>query len=145
MWHEIQNSLDCCCSKTSPVQIFKHEKKYQLDKKNPSQTSNCVNPAIYKSEHLDPTNSAFVALASEWRRNRAETGGEVIVELKSQWRPSQSRKESILKCLFMGMRSFIYKSKGRIRSMWSDQEISDLLDEGRIGEKKRVNERVLQN
>jgi len=54
-------------------------------------------------------------------------GGEVNVELKSYWRPSQSRKESILNCLFMGKRSFIYKSKGG-----SDQEISDLLEEGRI-------------
>jgi len=39
-----------------------------------------------------------------WRRNGGgtEMGGEVIVELKSQWRHSQSRKESILNCLFMG-------------------------------------------
>jgi len=43
-------------------------------------------------------------------------GGEVNVELKSQWRPSQSRKESILNCSFMGKRSFIYKSKGGIGS-----------------------------
>jgi len=53
---------------------------------------------------------------SEWRWNRTETGGEVIVELKSQWRPSQSRKESILNCLFMGKGNFIYKGKGGIGS-----------------------------
>jgi len=56
----------------------------------------------------------------------------VIVELKSQWRPFQSRKESILKCLFMGKGSFIYKSKGGIESERSDQEISDLLEEGSL-------------
>jgi len=59
-----------------------------------------------------------------------ETEGDVNVELKSQWRPSQSRKESILNCLFMGERSFIYKSKGGIGSDRSDQELSDLLEEG---------------
>jgi len=41
-----------------------------------------------------------------------EMGGDVNVELKSQWRPSQLRKESI----FMGKGSFISKSKGGIRS-----------------------------
>jgi len=35
-------------------------------------------------------------------RYRTGTGGEVIIELKSQWRPSQSRKESIVNCLFIG-------------------------------------------
>jgi len=37
-------------------------------------------------------------------------------ELKSQWRPSQSRKESILNCLLMGKRCFKYTNKGGIRS-----------------------------
>jgi len=45
-----------------------------------------------------------------------ETGGDVNVELKSQWRPSQSRKESILNCLSVWKWSFIYKSKGGIGS-----------------------------
>jgi len=49
-------------------------------------------------------------------REGVETGGEVIVELKSQFRPSQSRKESILNCLLKGKRCFIYKSKGGIGS-----------------------------
>jgi len=57
----------------------------------------------------------FDASASEWRQNGTEMGGEVNIELKSQWRPSRSRKYSILNCLFMGKRSFIYKSKGGIR------------------------------
>jgi len=58
----------------------------------------------------------------EWE-NKTEMGGDVNIELKSQWRPSQSRKESILNCLFMGKRSFIYKSKGGIGSDGSYQEI----------------------
>jgi len=62
--------------------------------------------------------------------NGTETGGDVNVELKCQQRPSQSRKESILNCLFMGKRSFIYKSKGGIGSDRSNQEISDHLEEG---------------
>jgi len=33
--------------------------------------------------------------------NGTETGGNVNIELKSQWRPSQSRKESILNYLLM--------------------------------------------
>jgi len=33
--------------------------------------------------------------------NGTETGGDANVEQKSQWRPSQSRKESILNCLLM--------------------------------------------
>jgi len=48
--------------------------------------------------------------------NGTETGGDVNVELKSQGRPSQSRKESILNCLLMEKRGFIYKSKGEIGS-----------------------------
>jgi len=48
--------------------------------------------------------------------NGAETGGDVIVELKSQCRPSQSRKESILNCLLKGKRCSIYKNKGGIGS-----------------------------
>jgi len=43
-------------------------------------------------------------------------GGDVIVELNSQFRPSQSRKESILNCLLKGKRCFIYKNKGGIGS-----------------------------
>jgi len=50
--------------------------------------------------------------------NGTETGGDANVELKSQ-----SRKESILNCSFMGKRGFTYKSKGGIRSRLSDQEI----------------------
>jgi len=65
-------------------------------------------------------------------RERDRSGGDVNIELKSQWRPSQSRKESILKCLLMRNRRFICKSKGGIRSEGSDQEILDLLEEGRI-------------
>jgi len=38
-------------------------------------------------------------------------GGDMIVELKSQLRSSQSRKESILNCLLKGKRCFIYKIK----------------------------------
>jgi len=53
------------------------------------------------------------------------------VELKSQWRPSQSRKESIPNCLLIGSGGFIYKSKGGIGSGRSDQEISNLLEEGK--------------
>jgi len=49
-------------------------------------------------------------------RNVTGTGGEVIVELKSQCRSSQSRKESILNCLLKVKRCFIYKSKGGIGS-----------------------------
>jgi len=64
--------------------------------------------------------------------NRTEMGGDVNVELKSQWRPSQSRKESILNCLLMGNRGFIYKSKGGIGPEGSDQGISNLLEEGRV-------------
>jgi len=62
------------------------------------------------------TISVFGASALEWRQYRMETGVVVIVELKSQWRPSQSRKESILNCLFMEKGSFMYKSKGGIGS-----------------------------
>jgi len=40
----------------------------------------------------------------------------VIVELKSQFRPSQSRIESILNCVLKGKRCFIYKAKGWIGS-----------------------------
>jgi len=50
------------------------------------------------------------------KKNGVEMGGDMNVELKSQWRPSQSRKESILNYLFMGKKSFIYKSKGGIGS-----------------------------
>jgi len=56
----------------------------------------------------------------------------VIVELKSQFRPSQSRKESILNFLLKGKRCFLYRNKGGTGSRGSDQEISDLLEEGRI-------------
>jgi len=66
--------------------------------------------------------STFIAAASEWMRYGTETGGEVIVELKSQCRPSQSRKESILNCLLKGKRCFIYT---KVKE-GSDQEISDL-------------------
>jgi len=52
----------------------------------------------------------------------------VIVELKSQFRPSQSRKESILNCLLKG-KEMLYIQKIK---EGSDQEISDLLEEGRI-------------
>jgi len=44
----------------------------------------------------------FDASASKWMRYGTETGGDMIVELKSQWRPSKSRKESILNCLLRG-------------------------------------------
>jgi len=64
--------------------------------------------------------------------NEMQSGRDVNVELESQRRPSQSRKESILSCLLMGNRSFIYKSKGGIGSEGSDQEISDLLEEVRV-------------
>jgi len=40
----------------------------------------------------------------------------VGVKLKSQWRPSQSRKESILNCLLMGKMGFVHKSKGVVGS-----------------------------
>jgi len=43
--------------------------------------------------------------------NGTETGGDVNVELKFQWRPSQSRKESILNCLLMGNRGLYTKVK----------------------------------
>jgi len=59
--------------------------------------------------------------------NGTETEGDVNVELKSQWRPSQSRKESILNYLLMGNRGLYTKVKEE-----SDQEISNLLQEGRI-------------
>jgi len=66
------------------------------------------------------------------RWNGAETGRDVNVELKSQGRPSQSRKESILNYLLMGKRGLYTKVMEG-----SDQEdrikkISDLLEEGRI-------------
>jgi len=51
-------------------------------------------------------------------RERKETGGDVNAELKSQWSPSQSRKESILNYLLMGNRAFYTKVKEG-----SDQEI----------------------
>jgi len=49
--------------------------------------------------------------------NRTETGGDVNVEQKSQWRPSQSREESILNCSLMGKRGLYTKVKDG-----SDQE-----------------------
>jgi len=55
-------------------------------------------------------------MLQRWNEGGTETEGEVIVEPKSQFRPSQSRKESILNCLYMWKRSFIYKSKGGIGS-----------------------------
>jgi len=58
-----------------------------------------------------------------------EEGGYANVKLKSQWRPSQSRKESILNILLEGSGGFIYKSKGGIGSALLDQEITDLLEE----------------
>jgi len=68
--------------------------------------------------------------------NGTEEGGDANVKLKSWWRPSQSRKESILNCLLIGSGVFIYKSKGRIGSARSDQEMSDLLEEGKsVGRK----------
>jgi len=60
-------------------------------------------------------------------RYGTETGGEVIVELKSQCRPSQSRKEPILNCLLKRRDTLYTKVKEG-----SDQEISDLSEEGRI-------------
>jgi len=45
--------------------------------------------------------------------NGTEMGGDVNVELKSQWRPSQSRKKSILNCLLMGNRGLYTKVKER--------------------------------
>jgi len=57
-----------------------------------------------------------------------EMGGEVIVELKSQWRPSQSRKESILITVYSWGREALYT---KVKA-GSDQEILDLLEEGRI-------------
>jgi len=60
-------------------------------------------------------------------KNGTVTGGDENVELKSQWRPSQSREESILNNLLLGNRGLYTKVKER-----SDQEISDLLEEGRI-------------
>jgi len=63
-----------------------------------------------------------------------ETGGDVSVELKSQWRSSQSRNESIRNCLLRGSDALYTKIKEG-----SDQEISDLLEESRIlaGRKER--------
>jgi len=40
-----------------------------------------------------------------------EIGGDVNVELKSQWRPSQSRNESILNYLLTGKRGLYTKVK----------------------------------
>jgi len=59
--------------------------------------------------------------------NGTEMGRDVNIELKSQRRPSQSRKESILNSLLMGNRDLYTKVKEG-----SDQEISDFLEEGRI-------------
>jgi len=64
--------------------------------------------------------------------NVTKKGGDANVELESQCRPSQSWKESILNCLLIGSGGFIYKSKGGIWSARSDQEITDLLEEGKI-------------
>jgi len=60
--------------------------------------------------------STFDASASEWRRNRTEMGGEVNVELKSQWRHSQSRKEEFLCVFVVLLKSFDVKntSFGRV-------------------------------
>jgi len=63
------------------------------------------------------------------RRSRTGGGnnehcGEEGGEQKSQWRPSQSRKESILNCLLMGNRGFMYKRGKGIGLEWSDQEIN---------------------
>jgi len=99
----------------------------------------------------------FLASLMFWCRNEAEigveAGGCANSKLKSQWRPSQSRKESILNCLLIGSEGFIHKSKGGIGSARSDQEnigplytkvkegsdqqdwikkISDLSEEGKI-------------
>jgi len=56
-----------------------------------------------------------------------EEGGCANIELKSQLRPSQSRKESILNCLLIGSGNLYTKVKEG-----SDQEISDLSEEGKI-------------
>jgi len=64
--------------------------------------------------------SVFVALVSEWRQNGAEMGGEVNVELKSQWIPSQSRKESILRTIYSWGREALFT---KVKE-GSDQEIS---------------------
>jgi len=61
--------------------------------------------------------SAFSAAALERMRCGSGEGRRSDCnELKSQWRPSQSRKESTLNCLLMGRRCFIYTNEGRIRS-----------------------------
>jgi len=64
--------------------------------------------------------------------NGTEMGGDVNVELKSQWRPSLTRKESILNYLLMGQSGLYTKVNEE-----SDQEdrikkISDLTEEDRI-------------
>jgi len=56
----------------------------------------------------------------------------VNVKLKSQWRISQSRKESILNYLLMENRGLYTKVKEG-----SDQEILDLLEEGRMLERNK--------
>jgi len=64
----------------------------------------------------------FIYVASTLLRCRKIVGGterkwrRYERWLKSQWRPSQSRKESILNCLLRGKWCYIYKSKGGIRS-----------------------------
>jgi len=74
-----------------------------------------------------------VLRASERKRCRSGDGTRSDSdELKSQWRPSQSRKESILNCLLMGRCYLIYTNEWEIGSRWWDREISDLLEEGRI-------------
>jgi len=59
--------------------------------------------------------------------NKSEVGGDANVEPKSHWRPSQSRKESILNYFLIGNRGFIYKSKEGIGS-----RKMGLLEEGEI-------------
>jgi len=68
------------------------------------------------NQHWEKYVRAFVASESEWMKYGAEMGWDMIVELKSQCRPSQSRKESILNCLLRGKWCFTYKSKGGIGS-----------------------------
>jgi len=60
---------------------------------------------------------------------------------KSQWRPSQSRKESILNCLLIYNRGFKYTGEiksGSRKSLDRIKKITDLLEEGKNGRKDKL-------
>jgi len=73
--------------------------------------------------------SVFGASASEWRQ-RMERGRERPAKIPVETFPIKKRINTEL--FTKGKQGFIYKSKGEIGWRWSDQEISDLLEEGRI-------------